>query len=134
MSWNLLINPIATLLDKVIPDKDAKYKMAHEIATMAENHAHDIAKAQIEVNKQEAVHKSIFVAGWRPFTGWSCSLALTFNFIMLPLINLGLKLAESKIEEIAPLDLTVMLPVLFGMLGLGAMRTSEKNNGVAREK
>ena len=63
---NLLVGPIAALLDKVIPDKDEREKMAHEIATMAATQQHEITMGQIEVNKQEAAHNNLFVAGWRP--------------------------------------------------------------------
>ena len=61
-----LIGPVTNLVGKFIEDKDAKNKLAHEIATMAERHAQDLAKGQLEITKAEAQHKSIFVAGWRP--------------------------------------------------------------------
>jgi hypothetical protein len=51
-----LIGPVSDLLDKAIPDKDLKAKLAHEIATMAERHTHDQVKAQLEINKTEAKH------------------------------------------------------------------------------
>ena len=57
-----LIGPVTGLLDKFVEDKDQKAKLAHEIATMAEKHAHEASMAQIEVNKAEAQHRSIFVA------------------------------------------------------------------------
>ena len=60
---NALIQPVTSILDKVIPDADTKQRIAHEIATMAESHAHEIATAQIEVNKTEAASKNLFVAG-----------------------------------------------------------------------
>ena len=66
-----LIGPVTGLLDKFIPDADEKAKLAHEIATMSERHAQELAKGQIEINKAEAAHKSMFVAGWRPFVGWA---------------------------------------------------------------
>jgi hypothetical protein len=122
-----LVPSLMTILEKVVPDKDERAKLAHDIATQAERQAHDQIMAQVEVNKQEAAHKSLFVAGWRPFTGWSCGLALANNFIVVPyLAAFGL--------EIVPLNLEVMLPVLLGMLGLGGMRSYEKRNGVARER
>jgi len=65
-----LIGPVSGLLDKFIEDKDQKNALAHEIATLAEKQAHEAALAQVEVNKAEAQHRSIFVAGWRPFVGW----------------------------------------------------------------
>ena len=57
-----LIGPVTGLLDKFIEDKDQKAKLAHEVATMAQRHAQELAKAQLEVNKAEAQHKSIFVS------------------------------------------------------------------------
>ena len=126
-----LINPISTLLDKVIPDKDLKEKLAHDIATMAERHSHDIIKAQIEVNKTEAAHKSLFVSGWRPAVGWTCCLGLAGNFLKIPFSNFVMALAGSDIV-IPLIDVSTMMPVLMGMLGLGTMRTVEKINNVER--
>ena len=73
---NSLISPVTKLLDKVIEDKDTKNALAHEISTMAERHALELSKGQLEVNKVEAAHKNLFVAGWRPAVGWSCCLQL----------------------------------------------------------
>ena len=61
-----LIGPVTGLLDKFVEDKDQKNALAHEIATLAEKQAHEAAMAQLEVNKAEAQHRSIFVSGWRP--------------------------------------------------------------------
>ena len=128
-----LIGPVTGLLDKFIEDKDKKNALAHEIATMAERHAQELAKAQIEVNKTEAAHTSLFVAGWRPACGWVAVLGMAGNFLVIPVANFALAMASSTV--IVPiLDLTQMMPVLMGMLGLGAMRTMEKTKGVQREK
>lgn len=126
---NALIQPVTSILDKVIPDADTKQKIAHEIATMAESHAHEIAIAQIGVNKAEATSKNLFVAGWRPAVGWVCCLGMASNFLVIPLANFALALSDSTI--VVPLiDLSTMMPVLMGMLGLGALRTVEKTKGV----
>jgi len=82
-----LIGPVTGLLDKFIEDKDQKAKLAHDIATMSEKHAQELAKGQLEINKAEASHKSIFVAGWRPFIGWNsfsmafCTTAINNVFV-----------------------------------------------------
>jgi hypothetical protein len=107
--------------------------LAHEISTMAERHAQELAKGQLEVNKVEAASKSMFVAGWRPFIGWVCGVGFLANFILIPMANFGLALAEVSIT-IPMIDTTQMMPVLMGMLGLGAMRTVEKVQKVSREK
>ncbi len=128
-----LIGPVSGLLDKFIEDKDQKARLAHEVATMAENHAQELAKGQLEVNKAEAAHKSLFVAGWRPAVGWVCVLGMFGNFITIPFSNFVLALIG--IEIVIPLvPLETMMPVLMGMLGLGAMRSYEKKNSVHRDK
>lgn len=128
-----LIGPVTGLLDKFIEDKDQKARLAHEVATMAENHAQELAKGQLEVNKTEAAHKSLFVAGWRPAVGWVCVLGMFGNFITIPFSNFVLALIG--IDIVIPLvPLETMMPVLMGMLGLGAMRSYEKKNSVHRDK
>lgn len=132
-----LVPAISGLLSEVIPDKDKREAMAHDIATMTEKQAHDQIMAQVQVNKQEAAHKSIFVAGWRPGIGWICGFGLGFNYVILPMTRMGAALygvdAET-LELLVPLDFGTMSTILLGMLGLGGMRTYEKRNGVAREK
>jgi len=120
-----LIGPVSALLDKAIPDKDLKEKLAHEIATMAERHTHEQVQAQLEINKTEAAHKNLFVAGWRPACGWVCVFGMAGNFLVIPLANMTLELLETGVK-VPMIDLSTMLPVLMGMLGLGGLRTFEK--------
>ena len=128
-----LIGPVTGLLDKFIEDKDQKAKLAHELSTMAERHAQELAKAQLEINKVEAAHKSLFVSGWRPAVGWCCVLGMTGNFMVIPFTNFVLALLA--IDVVIPLiDLETMMPVLMGMLGLGAMRSYEKASGIVTGK
>ena len=128
-----LIGPATQLLDKFIEDKDQKAALAHEISTMAERHAQELAKGQIEVNKMEAASSSMFVAGWRPAVGWICALGFASNFILIPMANFALALASIDIQ-IPMIDTTQMMPVLMGMLGLGTLRTVEKVRKVSREQ
>ena len=128
-----LIAPVTGLLDKFIEDKDKKNAIAFELSTMAEKHAQELAKAQIEVNKTEAAHRSLFVSGWRPAVGWTCCLGLASNYLLIPMANFALALADSAIQ-VPVLDISTMMPVLMGMLGLGALRTTEKVKGVNRNK
>ena len=126
-----LIGPVTGLLDKFIEDKDQKNALAHEIATMSERHAQELAKGQLEVNKAEAQHKSLFVSGWRPAVGWCCVFGMMGNYMVIPFTNFVLALLE--IDVTVPLiDTATMMPVLMGMLGLGAMRTYEKRTGVSK--
>ena len=126
-----LIGPVTGLLDKFIEDKDQKAKLAHEIGTMAQRHAQELAKSQLEVNKVEASHASMFVSGWRPAVGWVCCAGLASNFLIVPFANFGLSVAGYS-YLVPALDLSEMMPVLLGMLGLGGLRTYEKTKSVAR--
>lgn len=126
-----LILPISKLLDKVIPDADERYRLANEISTLATRQAHEIAKAQIEVNKSESQSGSIFIGGWRPATGWVCVLGFGINFLVIPLTNLYLSVTANPLL-VPTLDVSQMMPVLLGMLGLGGMRTVEKTKNVAK--
>tara|TARA_B100001059_G_C17765969_1_gene545564 strand:+ start:309 stop:710 length:402 start_codon:yes stop_codon:yes gene_type:complete len=128
------IAPITGLLDKFIPDADERNRLAHEIATMSERHAHELARGQIEVNKAEAAHSSMFVAGWRPFVGWSCGLALAWHFLGQPLVVFVTAYAGIQTPPLPAFEMESLLTVLLGMLGLGGLRTFEKTKNVAREK
>ena len=121
-----LIGPVAGLLDKFIEDKDQKNALAHQIATMSERHAQELAKGQLEVNKIEAASKSLFVAGWRPAVGWSCCFALVYSTILSPILSIWF--------TVPPVDSSLLTTVLMGMLGLGVMRSAEKIKKVSREK
>ena len=119
-----LIKPISDILDKFIPDADVKQKIAHELATMSEKHIHEIAKAQIEVNKEEA-KGNWFQSSWRPATGWVCVAGFAVNFLISPLLApFGIDVPQA--------DTSTMLPVLMGMLGLGGMRSYEKTKGLTK--
>ena len=113
-----LIGPVASLLDKFIPDADTKQKLAYDIATLAERQAHEIAIAQIEVNKEEA-KGNWFQAGWRPACAWVCVAGFTVNFLISPLADpFGIMIPQA--------DINTMMPVLLGMLGLAGARSFER--------
>jgi len=127
-----LIGPVTGLLDKFIEDKDQKARLAHDIATMSEKHAQELAKGQLEINKAEASHKSIFVAGWRPFIGWTCGIALAWHFVLQPLIMFLSVLFGFTLPELPVFDMGSLMTVLMGMLGLGGLRTYEKQKGLTK--
>ena len=122
-----LIDPISNILDKFVADKDLKQKLEHELKT----ELHRANMAQIEVNKEEAKHRTVFVAGWRPFTGWVCATALAYHFILEPVIVFGLALYNIQLT-LPQFDMASLLTVLMGMLGLGGLRTYEKKQGLTQ--
>ena len=83
-----IIGVAGKVLNKFVVDKDLKAKLEHELKTAF----HDANLAQIDLNKQEAAHKSMFVAGWRPFVGWTCGVALAYQFVIAPFLGFTLKL------------------------------------------
>ena len=127
-----LIEPVSNILDKFVQDKDQKAALAHEIATMAEQHAQELALAQIAVNKAEASSGNLFVAGWRPAIGWICGAALAFHFILAPLISSAFAWAGADAPELPAFDMQSLMTILTGMLGLGGLRTFEKYKGVSK--
>ena len=126
-----LIEPVTGILDKFIEDKDTKNKLAHEISTMAERHAQEFAKGQLEINKAEAASRNIFVAVWRPFIGWVCGVAMAYNYVAQPILMFGLAQADYLVA-LPAIDLSEMMPVLLGMLGLGGLRSFEKFKGLSK--
>ena len=125
------------VIDKIWPDpvqRDAaklellKLQQSGELAQLTADT--NLMIEQIKVNQAEAANPSVFVSGWRPAIGWVCGAACGWNWIGLPVVKLALEIYGHPIN-LAPADLTEMLPVLMGMLGLGGLRTIEKLQGRA---
>ena len=87
-----------------------------------------LIELQTKINEAEAQHRSVFVAGWRPFIGWVCGIALAYNFVVRDLIIFVL--GEDRVPD--PLQMDHLMTVLMGMLGLGAFRTYEKIKNVSK--
>jgi phenylpyruvate tautomerase PptA (4-oxalocrotonate tautomerase family) len=121
-----LIGPATELIGKFVEDKDQKNKLAHEIATMAERHAQELAKGQLAINAEEAKSRNIFVAGWRPFVGWTCGIALFAHFILFPSVDVITAYLGYETPTYPAFDMDTLMTVLLGMLGLGGMRSFEK--------
>lgn len=120
---------ISDVVDRTLPASAEREKMKLEFQTEMVKAMSAIDTAQIEVNKEEAKHASLFVAGWRPFIGWTCGLALCYHKVGLPLLQFAGELAGETVIPPA-FDMDALYPVLLGMLGLGGLRTVEKVKGV----
>ena len=114
------------IIDKFIPDPQAK--IAAEAALRDALLGAD--KAQMQVNAAEAASPSLFVAGWRPAVGWCCTIAMAWSYIVQPVAVFTLAQFDALVT-LPTLDLSTMMPVLLGMLGMGGLRTYEKTKGVA---
>ena len=119
-----LIAPVTSLLDKWIPDATEKQKIAHEIATMSQKHAQEIALAQIKLNTAEA-KGNWFQSSWRPLCGYICVASLAVNFLISPMAaGFGIDIPQA--------DGGTLMPILGGLLGLGSMRSAERIKGVGK--
>ncbi len=127
------------VIDKIFPDKDATDRAKVEMLKLQQEGAFkelelqfEIAKGQMEINKIEAANTSVFVSGWRPAVGWVCVSAYCYNYVAMPLIVWFSKWYDPSAPSMITLDTGELTTLLFGMLGLGAMRTIEKVNKVAK--
>ena len=112
-----------TVINKIWPDKSEAEKQQLAAAVM-------VVQGQLDINKTEAANPNVFVSGWRPALGWVCGAACAWNWIGLPIFKVAIAFTAYKIE-VSPANMTEMMPILMGMLGLGGLRTLEKINGVA---
>jgi len=113
-----------TVINKIWPDKTEQEKQQLAAAVM-------VIQGQLDINKEEAKSPNFFVSGARPFIMWVCGAGCAWNWIGLPVGKFALAIAGVSLA-ISPADLSEMMPLLLGMLGLGGMRTIERLNGVAR--
>ena len=113
------------IIDRVIPDKAAAAQAQAELVKMQVSGELEQLAGQLEVNKVEAAHSSLFVAGWRPFIGWVCGAALAYQFVIRPIVTWAVPSMGYQIAEMPGLD-DNLWELLTGMLGLGGLRTYEK--------
>ena len=126
-------------IDKIWPDP---IKRAEEVRKLEEmKQRGDLAElnaqvklltGQLEINKVEAASNNVFVSGWRPFVGWVCGLGLAYASIIEPLMRFIAKLNDYT-GTFPVIDTSITMQVLLGMLGLGVMRTREKEKGVHKD-
>ena len=126
-------------IEKIWPDPT---KRAQELRKLEEMKQHGdleemnaqvkLLTGQMEINKTEAASKNLFVAGWRPFVGWVCGFGLAYAAILEPLMRF-IASVNDYAGTFPIIDTTITMQVLLGMLGLGAMRTREKEKGVNKK-
>tara|TARA_R110000803_G_scaffold20769_1_gene53123 strand:+ start:65 stop:454 length:390 start_codon:yes stop_codon:yes gene_type:complete len=119
------IGLVGKFVDKFVPDKDLAAKLKANAASQEFSGELSLLVGQLEINKVEAAHKSLFVAGWRPFIGWVCGVGLLYNVLVQPIFDIWVDMPEINPD--------LLYPVLLGMLGMSGLRTYEKFKGVQRE-
>jgi hypothetical protein len=114
---------VGGVIDRIWPNKTEQERAELQAAML-------VVQGQLKVNEAEASNPSVFVSGARPFIMWVCGVGCAWNWIGLPVAKLGLAVAGQPLD-ISPADMSEMMPLLLGMLGLGSLRTVEKIRGVA---
>ena len=112
-------------------DREKRAAAEREIQAQLTDSLAQVDLAQLGINKVEAAHRSMFVAGWRPFIGWTCGVALMYTYVLQPILVFGLA-QSGYLVDLPRMDLGELMPVLMGMLGLGGLRSWEKVKGVAK--
>ncbi len=126
-----LLPALGTLIDRLIPDRAAAERAKAEMEQQLVTAANAAAMAQVEVNKVEAAHSSVFVAGWRPSIGWVCAAGLAWAFVLAPITSWALVVLGIR-AELPAIHTDYLLELVLAMLGIGGLRTFEKLRGVAR--
>lgn len=126
------------ILDRVIPDPAAKAQAQLELLKMNQTGElaqltadTDLAKAQIDVNAEEAKNPNLFVSGARPFILWGCGFSLLYVGLFEPIARFVAQVIYHYTGAFPVIDTTITLQVLLGLLGLGGLRSWDKRNGVA---
>ena len=127
-----LIPILGTALDKVIPDTVQKEVAKKELEKALVDNANSINLETIKTNQIEAAHRNIWVSGWRPAIGWSCSLGVAWLFIGHPLATWGAMLAGYSNVSLPTLPTDILLELTFAMLGMAGLRTFEKLKGISK--
>lgn len=127
------------ILERLVPDREGRKKVEREInlltatAIAAEQNAQaQDRQAQLQINKVEAAHRNLLVAGWRPAVGWICALGVGWTFLGAPFAAFILEFRESELVAPSIPEENVM-ELLIALLGMGALRTTEKLAGKARK-
>lgn len=131
-----IASPITDLISEVVVDKDKKNELNYklqELINEADQRYHEELMGQIEVNKVEAAHASLFVAGWRPFIGWVGGVGLAYSFVLAPFIEFIAR-ANGYVQEMPMPEAGTLLTLVLAMLGVGGMRSFDKLQGTDTKK
>jgi hypothetical protein len=131
-----LIKPVKDIVSEVVVDKDKARELnvrLQELADKADERVHEQMMGQIEINKTEAQHASIFVAGWRPFIGWTGGVGIAYTFVVAPFIEFIARGVFGYVQDMPMPDTGQLMTLVLAMLGVGAMRSYDKKQGTSRD-
>lgn len=124
---------VSTAVNKIFPDANIEAQSKADALKAELTQEFSSVLGQLDINKVEAASTSVFVSGWRPAVGWTCALGYAYEFLTRPIAN-GIAVACGLPPVFPGIEIEALSTLLFGLLGLGAMRTIEKAKGVARHK
>lgn len=127
-----VLGPIMDGVLRFIPDKNAREQAREQFESQMLVAMTGLVQGQLEINKVQAQHSSVFVAGARPAIMWICGAGIAWNFVVKPILMWGAFVVGIDLTEAPELDTSELTTILLGMLGLGGLRTYEKRLGVAR--
>ena len=132
--WQFLFPAVAPIVDKLvslIPDSNARAKAKEEFELELQRAVARASEMQVEVNKIEAGHASVFVAGWRPFIGWMCGVGILWAFVGQPVSLWAIQVFGLNVATLPDVQTGYLLELVLAMLGMGTLRSFEKVKGVA---
>ena len=128
-----LVGPIVNKLVDLIPDPNARAEAKEAMERDLQQAVASASQMQNKVNLAEAQHKSVFVAGWRPFIGWICGVGLLWAYIVQPVAMWYISVAHPEVATLPQINTDGLYQLVLAMLGMGGLRTFEKMKGVSRE-
>lgn len=124
-----ILKPLINKALDFIPDTKQRDKAKHEVLTLILDAEAQGMLSQIDLNKEEAKHKSVFVSGWRPAIGWICGLSIAYSYILSPILNWILVL-NGHHGSLPSINTGELMTLITGMLGMSGFRTYEKMRGI----
>lgn len=117
------------VIDRLWPDPVQAANAKLELFKLQQSGELQEIAGQLEINKIEASNPNLFVSGWRPFCGWVCGLGCAWNWIGLPIFQFICDASNHPVD-VYQADISQMMPLLLGLLGIGTLRTYERVKGV----
>ena len=128
-----ILPAVTDIVGRFLPeDKEERAKAERKIEAELASHLAKVDLAQMSINKEEAKSGNVFIAGWRPFIGWTCGVALAWHFVLAPFTMFICAYLNVVIPELPQFDMGSLMTVLMGMLGLGGLRTFEKYKKITK--
>lgn len=130
-----IIDAVKDVVLEIIPDKDKKREIALELEKIKDEGDKRLSTemlAQAEINKVEAGHRSIFVAGWRPFIGWVGGFGLAWTFLIAPFLEFVARLLGWS-GQMPQIDASLLMTLVLSLLGVGAFRSYDKAKGTSND-